>query len=229
MRVLVVEDEAAAASYLRRGLRDFGYAVDIAVSGEEALEKIAAADYDLILLDIGLGHKSGIQVCREIRSRQAKVNILMLTARDGVEDRVLGLDSGADDYLTKPYQFRELLARIRALDRRGPIRHFGVLTVADLSLDVQAHRASRAGRMLDLTRTEFSLLEYLTHRAGHIVSRTEIAKNVWDTPHDPASNTIDVYIQRLRRKIDDEHDVPLIHTKRGLGYMVGVKSDQPNA
>src|SRR5438105_846040 len=148
MRVLVVEDEAAAASFLRKGLRKFGHAVDIAVDGEEALYKVSVNDYDLLLLDIGLGAKSGMQVCREIRASNIKVNILMLTARDGVEDRVLGLDCGADDYLTKPYQLSELLARMRALDRRGPIRHLGVLTVGDLSLDLQSRRASRCGQVI---------------------------------------------------------------------------------
>lgn len=229
MRVLIVEDEAVAMTYLQRGLKELGYAVDVAVSGEEATAKLEVSNYDLLLLDIGLGGKSGLQVCREIRTANRNEMILMLTARDDVEDRVVGLDCGADDYLTKPYQFRELIARIRALDRRGPIRHMGVLEVGDLILDIKGRRASRAGKFLDLTSKELSLLEYLLQHVGEIVTRQRISEHVWGENYDRSSNLIEVYIQRLRRKVDQEHAVRLIHTQHGQGYMIAVKPKQDHA
>ena len=228
MRVLVIEDESVAASFLRKGLRSFGHAVDIAATAEEALYMAAISDYDILLLDVVLGEKSGLQVCREVRAAKIEVNILMLTARDGVEERVSGLDAGADDYLTKPYQFQELLARMRALERRSPIRHLGVITVADLTLDMPTRCAARAGRVLDLTSKEYSLLEYLARRSGHVVSHCEISEHVWDERYDPFSNLIEVYIHRLRRKIDCPRQVRLIHTRRGQGYMLCEETGLPN-
>lgn len=225
MRVLIVEDEAVAAGYLQRGLRNFGHVVDIAPSGEAALEKIGRAVYDLVLLDLGLQGKSGFQVCRDLRAGGQTLSILMLTARDGVEDRVLGLDCGADDYLVKPYQLRELLARMRALERRSSIRHLGVLQLDTLSLDIKGRRVTRADKTIDLTAKELAVLEYLLNHAGQVVSRQDLLTQVWGEQNLPASNTIEVYIQRLRKKIDHGHAVPLIHTQHGLGYLLTVKRE----
>ena len=220
MRILVVEDEGAAAAVLAKGLREHAYAVDVAGDGRTALELIAANDYDLILLDLLLPGVGGLEVCRLARAGGVSTPILMLTARGGPDDRVGGLDAGADDYLPKPYHFPELLARVRALLRRGPMLAPTVLAIDDLLLDTRARRVQRAGRDITLTAKEYALLEYLARRRGDVVGRADIAEHVWDDSFDPMSNLIEVYIQRLRRKIDDGHPRKLIHTRRGAGYQL---------
>ena len=218
MRILVVEDEPAAAAVLAKGLREHSYAVDIAVDGAAAIEQVGSADYDLVILDVLLPRINGLELCRRLRDFGSTVPILMLTARGGLDQRVEGLDAGADDYLSKPYHFPELLARVRALLRRGPALAKAELSIADLSVDTRAQAVTRHGRPVQLTTKEFALLEYLMRRQGHVVSRGDIADHVWDDSFDPDSNLIEVYIQRLRRKIDDGHEVKLIQTRRGAGY-----------
>jgi two-component system, OmpR family, copper resistance phosphate regulon response regulator CusR len=221
MRLLLVEDEPDAARMLAKGLREHAYAVDVAADGEAACYQAAIADYDAIILDVMLPAKDGLEVCRQLRQDGLAVPILMLTARDGVDARVRGLDSGADDYLQKPFDLRELLARLRALLRRGvrpplPDR----IQVADLELDTRARRVTREGREVPLTTREYALLEYLARRAGEVVGRADIAEHVWDDRYDPVSNVIDVYVQRLRRKIDRPGQESLIRTRRGEGYQL---------
>jgi len=218
MRILVVEDEPAAANVLAKGLREHAYAVDIAPDGTTALTQIAETDYDLVILDILLPRINGLDLCRQLRSDDAAVPVLMLTARGGLDDRVEGLDAGADDYLSKPYHFPELLARVRALLRRGPAFERAELSVDDLVVDTRARSVTRGGAAIQLTTKEFALLEYLVRRKTQVVTRGDIAEHVWDDSFDPMSNLIEVYIQRLRRKIDDGHAVKLIHTRRGAGY-----------
>ena len=220
MRILVVEDERAAAAVLAKGLREHAYAVDVAGDGRTALAQIAANDYDLILLDLLLPGTGGLEVCRQARASGVSTPILMLTARGGPDERVNGLDAGADDYLPKPYHFPELLARVRALLRRGPVLAPAELVIDDLRLDTRARRVQRAGREVTLTTKEYTLLEYLVRRRGEVVGRADIAEHVWDDSFDPMSNLIEVYIQRLRRKIDDGHPRRLIHTRRGAGYQL---------
>lgn len=222
MRILVVEDQEPAARMLAKGLRNQGYAVDVSGDGEDACYKQSISDYDLVILDVKLPVKDGFAACREMRHSGCELPILMLTALDDLEDRVFGLDSGADDYLTKPFQYQELLARVRALLRRGPARHMAVVHVGDLEIDMQARRAARAGHSIEMTTKEYALLEYLARRTGEFVTRAEISEHVWDERHDPFSNVINVYIQRLRRKIDCEFAEKLIHTRRGDGYSLGV-------
>lgn len=223
MRILVVEDEPAAAAVLAKGLREHSYAVDIAADGAAALEQVGGADYDLVILDVLLPRINGLELCRRLRDFGSTVPILMLTARGGLEQRVEGLDAGADDYLSKPYHFPELLARIRALLRRGPALANAELSIADLAVDTRSQIVKRHGRPLQLTTKEFALLEYLMRRQGHVVSRSDIAEHVWDDSFDPESNLIEVYIQRLRRKVDDGHDVKLIQTRRGSGYTLAAE------
>lgn len=218
MRILLVEDEPDAAKMLAKGLREHTYAVDVATDGEKALEQAFINDYDLILLDVMLPGKDGFAVCRELRASGASLPILMLTARDAVEDRITGLDRGADDYLVKPFDFHELLARVRALLRRGPALKPEIITLADLQLDTRARLVWRNHALVELTAKEYALIEYLARRAGEVVTRTDIAEHVWDENFDPFSNLIEVYIQRLRRKIDDGHSLKLIRTRRGEGY-----------
>jgi two-component system copper resistance phosphate regulon response regulator CusR len=220
MRILVVEDERNAARLLSKGLTEHSFAVDVASNGDQALKLAIDNDYDLILLDVMLPLKDGFAVCRELRGAGAAVPILMLTARDSIEHRVSGLDCGADDYLIKPYDFRELLARIRALIRRGPALQPEVICVGDLVVDTRARAVSRGGRAIDLTAKEYALLEYFARRAGHIIRRDEIAEHVWDQHFDASSNAIDVYVRRLRVKIDEGQEVKLLQTKRGLGYVL---------
>ena len=218
MRILVVEDEPDAAEVVARGLREHAYAVDIAADGRRALEQVGVNDYDLVILDVLLPAINGLDLCRRMRADGATVPVLMLTARGGLEQRVEGLDAGADDYLPKPYHFPELLARVRALLRRGPALAAATLTVEDLTIDTRARRVRRGGREVQLTTKEYSLLEYLARRQGEVVGRADIAEHVWDDSFDPMSNLIEVYIQRLRRKLDDGREQKLIQTRRGAGY-----------
>jgi heavy metal response regulator len=220
MRILVVEDERRIAAFIKRGLEEERYAVDVAYDGQEALDWATVVDYDLIVLDILLPKKDGIQVCRELRDRGSKVPILMLTARDAIKDRVRGLDSGADDYLVKPFAFQELLARIRALLRRQSEVKTTQLQLADLVLDTVTHRATRAGRLIELTSREYALLEFLMRHPRQVLSRTQIAEHVWDYGFYLTSNVVDVYIGYLRSKIDKDFDVKLIQTVRGAGYKI---------
>ena len=218
MRILLVEDEFDAAAVLAKGLREHAYAVDTASDGRQALDLTATNDYDLIVLDLLLPRIDGLEVCRRLRSDGLTTPILMLTARGEPDQRVEGLDVGADDYLPKPYHFPELLARVRALLRRGPALASAVLHVEDLTIDTRAQQVRRAKRPVQLTTKEYALLEYLARRQGEVVGRADIAEHVWDDSFDPLSNLIEVYIQRLRRKIDDGESVKLIQTRRGAGY-----------
>jgi two-component system copper resistance phosphate regulon response regulator CusR len=220
LRILLVEDEPSAARLMAKGLREQAYAVDVASDGDGALYQAGVNDYDLIILDIMLPGKDGLEVCRELRSGGANVPVLMLTALDTVDDRVQGLDTGADDYLTKPFDFRELLAHIRALLRRGQHLQPDVIKVDDLEMDTRARQVRRGGRGVYLTAKEYALLEYLARRAGEVVARSDIAEHVWDENFDPFSNLIEVYVQRLRRKVDDGHATKLLHTRRGAGYVL---------
>lgn len=226
MRVLLVEDEANAARVIAKGLREHAYAVDVAGDGETAVVQAETNDYDAILLDVMLPRLDGLAVCRTLRASACAVPILMLTARDAVEARIDGLDAGADDYLTKPFDFGELLARLRALVRRGrqplaPER----LSVGSLTLDTRARRAWMGGREVTLTAKEYALIEYLARRAGEVVSRADIAEHVWDEHYDPLSNVIDVYVQRVRRKLDRPSAPSRIRTRRGEGYQLRVDAE----
>jgi DNA-binding response OmpR family regulator len=219
MRILLVEDEPEAARLLAKGLREQSYAVDVAVDGAAATFRAQTTDYDAIILDLILPKRDGLTVCRDLRAAGASVPILMLTARDAVQSRIAGLDSGADDYLTKPFDFSELLARLRAVIRRGvrppvPDR----LKVGSIELDTRSRDVTRAGQKLRLTAREYALLEYFARHPRQVVGRAEIAEHVWDESYDPFSNVIDVYVQRLRRKIDDAEGESLIRTRRGEGY-----------
>ena len=221
MRVLLVEDEPSAAHVLAKGLREHGYAVDLAADGEAALFQAGTTDYDAVILDVMLPLKDGFAVCRALRASGCPVPILMLTARDSFDARIQGLDCGADDYLVKPFDFGELLARLRALVRRGgrPLLADPV-TVGPLVLDTRGRRAWMEDRELFLTAKEYALLEYLARRAGDVASRADIAEHVWDEHYDPLSNVVDVYIQRLRRKLDRPGSESLIRTRRGEGYQL---------
>jgi two-component system copper resistance phosphate regulon response regulator CusR len=220
VRILLVEDETRVAGFVARGLRENAYAVDIAADGEQALYRASINQYDLVILDVMLPQKDGHQVCRELRATGFQAPILMLTARDAVDDRVAGLDCGADDYLTKPFDFKELLARLRALARRLDAVRPQVVKVADLSVNTGNHVATRAGRRVSLTAKEYALLEFLVLNEGRVVGREQIAQHVWDESFDPFSNVIDVYIKRLRAKLDSGADARLIHTRRGEGYIL---------
>jgi DNA-binding response OmpR family regulator len=221
VRVLIAEDDPGVQRFVVKGLKEQAYAVDAVATGDDALEQAEINSYDLIILDVMLPGLSGFEVCRRLRQAGSKIPILILTARDSVEDRVTGLDHGADDYLTKPFEFRELLARLRALLRRPVELKSAQLSVANLTLDTAAQVATRAGRRISLTHKEYALLEFLARNAGRVVGRAEIAEHVWDETFDPFSNLIEVYINRLRRKIDGPKEVPLLHTKRGAGYLLG--------
>ena len=218
MRVLLVEDEPNAAHVLAKGLREQTYAVDIAADGDTAIFQVGTTDYDAVILDVMLPVRDGFAVCRAIRGSGCAVPILMVTARDAVEARIEGLDCGADDYLVKPFDFGELLARLRALIRRGrqpllPER----LTVGPLAMDTRSRRVRVHNKDVSLTAKEYALLEYLARNAGRVVGRAELCEHVWDENHDPFSNALEVYINRLRRKVDDGSPTPLIHTHRGAG------------
>ncbi|HKR58811.1 MAG TPA: response regulator transcription factor [Pyrinomonadaceae bacterium] len=220
MRILLVEDEPRMANVITKGLREHSYAVDVAQDGEAGLYQASVNDYDVIVLDVLLPKRNGFEVCRELRSLRNATPILMLSARAAVDDRVTGFDAGADDYLTKPFSFRELLARIRALLRRDSQVRPDVLEIADLTIDSASHRVFRANNEVQLTAKEYALLEHLARHAGQLVSRAEIAAHVWDETFDPFSNLIEVYINRLRKKIDGDHSLKLLHTRRGEGYIL---------
>ena len=220
MRILFVEDDAQLRSSLARGLREASYEVDEAADGTNALTAASANRYDAIILDVLLPEQDGIAVCREIRARSNRVPILMLTALDAVEHRIVGLDAGADDYLTKPFDFGELLARLRALTRRSGEAPNAALVVGDLTIDTARHRVRRGDREIPLTATEFAFLVYLARNAGRVVSRADLMAHVWEDTRNTYSNIIDAYASRLRRKIDDGEEIALFTTVRGSGYML---------
>jgi DNA-binding response OmpR family regulator len=222
MRILLVEDERKVASFIARALKENTYAVDVAETGEKAIESGTEVAYDAILLDVRLPGMSGIEVCRELRQRGVETPILMLTARGLVEQRVEGLDAGADDYLTKPFVLTELLARVRALVRRGFHTGNARLRYADLALDRHRRRATRGQEIVPLTTKEFALLELLLLRAPELVTRSEIVEHVWDCHFDSETNLLEVYINRLRQKLDQNRSAKLIHTIRGVGYRLGM-------
>jgi two-component system copper resistance phosphate regulon response regulator CusR len=211
------------AQVISRGLREHAYAVDVAGDGEAALYQTAINVYDAIVLDVLLPLRDGFEVCRQLRAQGNATPILMLTARATVDDRITGLDSGADDYLTKPFAFRELLARLRALLRRGHELRPAQLRITDLMIDTASHKVTRGENEIELTAKEYALLEYLARRVGQLVTRAEIAEHVWDESFDPFSNAIEVYINRLRKKIDDRSPIKLIHTRRGAGYLLAAR------
>lgn len=218
MRLLVVEDNAKVASFVARGLREQSFAVDVVARGAEALERAALDPYDLIVLDLSLpGGIDGMEVCRRLRASGSRVLILMLTARDATADRIAGLDAGADDYLAKPFAFGELLARVRALLRRGAVAVPDTIAIGDLRIDTAARRVDRGARRIELTTKEYALLEYFARNAGRVIGRAEISEHVWDEHFDPVSNLIEVYVQRLRRKLGAP---PLLETRRGAGYVL---------
>lgn len=225
MRILLVEDDARVASFIRRGLREEHYAVDVAGDGEQALFMAQSADYDLIILDLLLPKRSGLDVLRALRADRVTLPILILTAKDEVGDKVAGLDAGADDYLTKPFKFDELLARIRALLRRRGDLIPTVLEAGNLEMDTLRRRVARGGKEIVLTSREFSLLEFLLRHLNQVVTRTMLAENVWEHDFDPLSNVIDVHIARLRRKIDEGFSPKLLKTVRGTGYVLGLPEE----
>jgi two-component system copper resistance phosphate regulon response regulator CusR len=220
MRVLLVEDDNRIAAFVAKGLRENSYAVDITSDGEEATYMASINSYDIFILDVNLPKKDGFEVCSELRANGNKQAILMLTARDTIDDRISGLDIGADDYLTKPFVFRELLARLRALLRRNSDIRSPKMTIADLEIDTVSQHVWRAGNEIDLTAKEYALIEFLARNKGKVVGREEISEHVWDDSYDPFSNLIEVYIQRLRTKLDRGFAVELITTRRGSGYIL---------
>jgi two-component system OmpR family response regulator len=218
VRILVVEDSARMANLLTRGLEEEGYSVDAVASGEDAVQYARAASYDAILLDVMLPGTDGFEVCRQLRVEGNRTPVLMLTARDAVTDRVAGLDAGAEDYLTKPFSFQELFARVRALIRRGPSAQPAILKVGDLSLDPARHEIRRGPREVRLTAKEFSLLEYFMRNAGQVLSRRQLIEHAWDFAYDGDSNVLDVYVRYLREKVDRPFGGASIETVRGVGY-----------
>ncbi|MDX8395782.1 MAG: response regulator transcription factor [Mariprofundaceae bacterium] len=220
MKILVVEDEERVAHFIQKGLKEEGHAVDVSYDGEDGGFLAEVNDYDLIILDLMLPKKNGLQVCREIRERGVITPVLMLTARDSVEDKVRGLDAGADDYLAKPFAFEELLARVRALLRRRSESKTPTLQLADLELDPMSRQVTRSGKGIRLTTKEYALLEYLMRNPKKVLSRTRIGEHGWDMNFDPESNVIDVYVSHLRAKIDKGFEPALLHTLRGQGYIL---------
>jgi DNA-binding response OmpR family regulator len=229
MRILLIDDEAETARLLAKGLREQGYAVDVAADGEAALQAAEVNDYDVLILDVMLPGRDGFSVCRTLRVEGYSAPILMLSARDAVADRITGLDAGADDYLPKPFDFDELLARVRALTRRRPLLRQRLIEIGDLRIDFARRQVSRGGRSIELTAKEYALLEYLAGRPGEVVTRAEIAEHVWDDSYDPFSNLIEVYVQRLRRKLGSAGDDTLIRTRRGQGYVLACAEDEDHA
>ena len=226
MRILVVEDNKRLSDSLRMTLEDDGYAIDVAYDGLDGEEMALMETYDVIILDIMLPQKDGLAVCRDLRNRRINTPVLMLTARDALDDRVSGLDSGADDYLVKPFEVDELRARIRALLRRESSSKSPLLKVGDLTLDPATHAVERAGKSVELTAKEYSLLEYFMRHPNHIISREKTESHLWSYDHAVASNVVDVYIRRLRRKIDDPYEVKLFETVRGAGYRLRVPEER---
>lgn len=220
MRILVVEDEKKVASFIKRGLEEEGYTVDVAYDGDEGMEMAIHTPYDLILMDVMLPKRDGISVVRDIRKHDVPTPVLCLTAKDTVDDIVQGLDSGSDDYLTKPFAFAELLARVRALIRRGTQDRGAEIHFADLRLDPVSHKVWRSDKEIDLTSKEYALLEYMMRNPNQVLTRTMIAEHVWDYTFDSFTNIIDVYINYLRKKVDRDFDKKLIHTVRGVGYVL---------
>ena len=220
MRILLIEDDKDLARFVRKGLQEERHAVDVAEDGEAGLELASSGGYDLLIVDVMLPKMDGLTLCRRVRSWGDRTPILLLTARDTVEDKVAGLDTGADDYLTKPFAFAELVARVRALIRRGGPTPAGELKAADLVVDVAAHRVWRAGREIPLTNKEYALLVYLLRNRNRVLTRTAIIEHVWGLNYDPMTNIVDVHIRALRAKMDKDFDVPLITTVRGVGYML---------
>lgn len=220
MRILVVEDERKVAKFLQQGLEEEHYTVDVANDGEQGSFLATAEKFDLIVLDILLPKKDGITMLKELRANRVSTPVLMLTAKSSVDNRIEGLDSGADDYLTKPFAFAELLARVRALLRRGGSEKSTVLQIADLQLDTVAHKANRAGKVIELTGKEYGLLEYLMRNANRVLTRTLISEHIWNYNFDTGTNVVDVYINHLRTKIDDGFERKLLHTIRGVGYVL---------
>lgn len=220
MKILVVEDEFKTAKFLKKGLTEAGFVVDVAGDGVEGLHMVQELDFELVILDIMLPNLDGWQVLTRLRQSGKQCLVLLLTARDAVQERVRGLELGADDYLAKPFAFSELLARVRSLLRRGPARSQEVIRMADLEIDLLRRRAVRAGQRLDLTSKEFLLLSLLARRAGEVLSRTLIAESVWDMNFDSDTNVVDVNVRRLRAKVDEPFPLKLIHTVRGAGYVM---------
>lgn len=222
MRVLIVEDNPKMAGAIQRGLRENGYAADVCHSGFEGEDLAAAQPYDVVILDLMLPDRDGVEVCRNLRRRCIATPVLMLTALSSTEDKIAGLDAGADDYLAKPFDFEELLARLRALLRRGEATEGRHLRCDDLELDLYTRRAKRGDNEFELSNKEFALLEYLMRNPNRVLSRSQIAEKVWDMNFEPGSNVIDVYVSSLRKKVDRHAPVPLLHTVKGAGYRFGV-------
>jgi DNA-binding response OmpR family regulator len=225
MRLLLAEDDHYLSAMLAKGLREHAYAVDVVPDGDAAIGLSAINEYDVIMLDVMMPKRDGFAVCRELRRRGIAAPVLMLTARDSVSDKVEGLDAGADDYLAKPFEFAELLARLRALLRRAREIREPEITIADLVVDTRGQTARRGGTLLPLTTKEYALLEYLARNVGRVVGRADISAHVWDDNHDPGSNAIDVCVTRLRRKVDSGR-APLIHTRRGAGYVLAQLNEE---
>jgi DNA-binding response OmpR family regulator len=222
MRILLVEDEEKVSRFIVRGLKAEKYAVDAVADGKTGWEFLSSYSYDLVILDLNLPGLSGTDLLQQIRKGNTTVPVLILTARDSVADKVRNFECGADDYLTKPFSFAELLVRIKALLRRGPVERLSVLRVSDLELDRVGHQVRRHEKMIDLTSKEFSLLEYLMVNTGRVLSRTMIIEHVWDQSFEGLTNIVDVYIRQLRKKIDEAHEQKLIRTVRGVGYSIGL-------
>jgi heavy metal response regulator len=225
MRVLVVEDEPGIANFVRQGLTEAGYAVDVAWDGQEGLACALAVEYDVLVLDIMLPRLDGLELLRELRRQGNKTPAIMLTARDTIDDRVDGLDAGADDYLVKPFAFPELLARLRALLRRPPLQSGTVLSIGTLEMDMASRQVRRGDRLIELSPREYAVLEYLMRHPNQVLTRTQIGEHVWNLDFYNESNVVDVYIGYLRRKVDSDHDDPLIHTVRGMGYRISDGGD----